>query len=152
MQVESTNYETRNKVKVIDLSFAYETDKGSYEVLRKINLDIAENEFFCIVGPSGCGKTTLLNIIACFERPDSGQVFVDGREVASVSSDRAFVFQQDAVFPWLSVSGNIEYGLRVRKIPKEARKKRVEQLIQRVGLQGFEEAYPRELSGGMRRE
>jgi len=139
-------------LKIENLSFSYDTKKGDYEVFKDINLDIYDNEFFCVVGSSGCGKTTLLNVIAGFETPKQGNIYVNGESIiGKVSHERAVVFQQDAVFPWLTVFKNIEFGPKVRKVLKSERIKKVNELIKFVGLNGFENSYPRELSGGMRK-
>lgn len=134
-----------------DLGFSYETRKGKYQVFRNLDLTVCSNEFFCIIGPSGCGKTTLLNILAGFEQPTEGQVTEDGEPINGVSPKRALVFQQDAVFPWLTVRKNIEYGLRFKEVAEDERRRKVQELVETVGLTGFEDAYPRELSGGMRK-
>jgi NitT/TauT family transport system ATP-binding protein len=134
-----------------NLGFSYETRKGKYQVFRNLDLTVRSNEFFCIIGPSGCGKTTLLNILAGFEEPTEGQVSEDGELINGVSPKRALVFQQDAVFPWLTVRKNIEYGLRFKDMSEEERRRKVRDLIEIVGLVSFEDAYPRELSGGMRK-
>ncbi|NLI41338.1 MAG: ABC transporter ATP-binding protein [Caldisericales bacterium] len=134
-----------------DLSFSYEIGKQKYTVFKNINLTVFDEEFFCIIGPSGCGKSTLLKVLAGFETPSSGKIFENEKLIDSVSYERAMVFQEDAVFPWLSVKENIEYGLKVRKVPLEIRKKIVDEYLELVGLKGFENAYPRQLSGGMRK-
>jgi ABC-type nitrate/sulfonate/bicarbonate transport system ATPase subunit len=134
-----------------DLSFAYETGKQKYTVFKNINLTVLDEEFFCIIGPSGCGKSTLLKVLAGFESPSSGKILENEQIIDSVSYERAMVFQEDAVFPWLSVKENIGYGLKVRKVPLEVREKNVNQYLDLVGLKGFENAYPRQLSGGMRK-
>lgn len=134
-----------------NLGFAYETRTGSFPVFQGINLEIRENEFFSVIGPSGCGKSTLLNVIAGFESPTEGSVKLGGQSISGISHERAMVFQQDAVFPWLTVSENIAYGLKVRGVPAEKRAARVAQLIAAVGLEEFARHYPRELSGGMRK-
>lgn len=134
-----------------NLGFSYKTRDGDYSVFRGVDLEIRENEFFCIIGPSGCGKTTLINVLAGFEFPTEGSVCEGNEEIKGVSHGRAVVFQQDAVFPWLTVFENIEYGLKVRKVPQEIRRQVVQRHIELVGLEGFEDSYPRELSGGMRK-
>jgi ABC-type nitrate/sulfonate/bicarbonate transport system ATPase subunit len=118
--------------------------------LDGIDLDIADNEFLTVLGPSGCGKTTLLNIVASFESASSGEVLLDGDAVRKPGPDRGVVFQEYALFPWLTVQQNIEFGLRERGMPKSARRERVRRQIASVGLSGFEQRYPQELSGGMR--
>ena len=118
--------------------------------LDGIDLDIGDDEFLTVLGPSGCGKTTLLNIIAGFDHPTSGDVRLDGEAILKPGPDRGVVFQEYALFPWLSVEQNIEFGLRERRVPKAQRRARVRDQIASVGLSGFERRYPQELSGGMR--
>jgi NitT/TauT family transport system ATP-binding protein len=115
-----------------------------------IDLDVGDDEFLTILGPSGCGKTTLLNIVAGFDHATSGEVKLDAEPVRKPGPDRGVVFQEYALFPWLSVEQNIEFGLRERRIPKAERTERVRKQIASVGLSGFEQRYPQELSGGMR--
>jgi len=118
--------------------------------LSSIDLDIGEDEFLTILGPSGCGKSTLLNIIAGFEQATDGEVRLDGQIIRNPGPDRGVVFQEYALFPWLNVVQNIEFGLRERGVPKAERKVRVTRQISAVGLDGFEDRFPQELSGGMR--
>ncbi len=118
--------------------------------LSSIDLDIGEDEFLTILGPSGCGKSTLLNIIAGFEHATDGEVRLDGQTIRDPGPDRGVVFQEYALFPWLNVVQNIEFGLRERGVPKAERKVRVTRQISAVGLDGFEDRFPQELSGGMR--
>src|SRR5262249_45555956 len=119
--------------------------------LRDIDVQVRENEFVALIGASGCGKTTLLNLIAGFFSPSSGSILIDSRPVTKPGSDRSMVFQDDAVFPWYTVYRNVEYPLRFKNLSEEERRRRVAELIALVGLQGREKAYPRELSGGMRK-
>ena len=119
-------------------------------VLNRVNLCVRSGQLACILGPSGCGKSTLLNIIAGFERPTSGCVLVNNRKIDGPGSDRGVVFQEDALFPWLSVRQNIGYGLvRAGRSQKEIREK-VCRFIQLVGLEGYSEFYQDQLSGGMK--
>jgi len=118
--------------------------------LSSIDLDIGEDEFLTILGPSGCGKSTLLNIIAGFEQATDGEVRLDGQTIRDPGPDRGVFFQEYALFPWLNVVQNIEFGLRERGVPKAERKVRVTRQISAVGLDGFEDRFPQELSGGMR--
>jgi NitT/TauT family transport system ATP-binding protein len=118
--------------------------------LSSIDLDIGDDEFLTILGPSGCGKSTLLNIVAGFEHATGGEVRLDGKIVREPGPDRGVVFQEYALFPWLNVTQNIEFGLRERGVPKEGRRNRVREQISAVGLDGFEDRFPQELSGGMR--
>ncbi len=118
--------------------------------LDGIDLDVGDDEFLTILGPSGCGKTTLLNIVASFETASSGEVRLDGEPVRRPGPDRGVVFQEYALFPWLTVQQNIEFGLRERRVRRAQRQERVRRQIATVGLSGFEQRYPQELSGGMR--
>ena len=139
--------------KIENLNFSYKgnREKSRYEVIRNLNLEIQDNEFICIIGPSGCGKSTLLKMLAGFEKPTSGTIIYNDQEVQNVGYERAMVFQEDAVFPWLKVKDNVEYGLKVRNVDQTERKKMVEKYIDMVGLKGFEHAWPKELSGGMKK-
>jgi NitT/TauT family transport system ATP-binding protein len=121
---------------------------GAVDVLRDITLDVREGELVCILGPSGCGKSTLLNIAAGFLTPASGEVSIDGQPVRGPDRRRIFVFQERGLFPWLTVDENIGFGLF--DVSASERRARVAHYVQLVGLQGFERAYPRELSGGMK--
>lgn len=118
--------------------------------LHEVNFSVEKNEFFSIVGPSGCGKTTLLNMLAGFERPTRGELKVDGELITQPGWQRAVVFQEYALFPWYTVSQNIRYGLRRKRLSEAEQRERVAHYISLVGLRGFESRYPRELSGGMR--
>lgn len=119
-------------------------------VLPGVSLTLEEGEFLALLGPSGCGKSTLIDILAGFTRPDAGRVLLRGREPDGPGPDRAVVFQEDALFPWLTARENITLGLRARKMPRAARRELAARLLARVGLAGREESLPRELSGGMR--
>lgn len=139
---------TKTKVRVEGIDMVFKRDGKSTSVLENINLEVAEGEFLCILGPSGCGKSTLLNTIAGFLSPTGGKVSIDGEAVSGPDPRRIFVFQERGVFPWLTVEGNIEFGLF--KASKAEKVRRVAYYIKLVGLQGFEKAYPQELSGGMK--
>lgn len=119
------------------------------KALRSIDLSVPEGELLCLIGPSGCGKTTLLNVIAGFASPTAGQVRFAGRVVGGPGPDRAMVFQDAALFPWLPVTGNIDFVLRMQRVPQSERREIGAQMISLVGLDGFEHAHPHELSGGM---
>jgi NitT/TauT family transport system ATP-binding protein len=123
-------------------------DGKSTQVLEDISLEVSEGEFVCLLGPSGCGKTTLLNTMGGFLSPTSGEVTIDGEVVRGPDPRRIFVFQERGVFPWLTVEGNIAFGLFHLNGPE--RRQRVARYIKMVGLQGFEKAYPPALSGGMK--
>jgi NitT/TauT family transport system ATP-binding protein len=112
-------------------------------------LSVAENDFITILGPSGCGKSTLLRIVAGLDRPSAGRVLLDGRAVAGPGADRGMVFQSYTLFPWLTVAENIAFGLTERGVPAPRRREIVAAYIDKVGLAGFENHYPKQLSGGM---
>lgn len=120
------------------------------QALDGVDLAVREGEFLCVLGPSGCGKTTLLNLVAGFIMPTTGSIRFDGRPIREPGPDRAVVFQDAALFPWLSVAGNIDVAMRMAGRPKHERVQTVHRLIEMVGLEGFENAHPHELSGGMR--
>lgn len=122
----------------------------SVHALQDINLQIHENEFVAIVGPSGCGKTTFLNIIAGLLPYREGRAMVDGVEIKGPGPDRGVVFQEHAILPWRTVNRNIGHGLELRRVPREERERRVQEYVDLVGLSGFEDRYPHELSGGMK--
>ncbi len=138
----------RTKLQAENIDMVFKTDGNSVSVLERINLEVREGEFVCLLGPSGCGKSTLLNIVAGFLAPTGGEVRIDGEAVRGPDPRRIFVFQERGVFPWLTVEGNIAFGLFKR--PKAEQKRRIAHYIKMVGLQGFEQAYPQELSGGMK--
>jgi NitT/TauT family transport system ATP-binding protein len=121
------------------------------QVLENIELEIPRGRFVSIIGESGCGKSTLLRMIAGLLTPTAGEVLHDGRQVRGIDPKLGFVFQQDAVFPWLTVEKNIEYGPRARGVPRAEREKLVAEWAELVGLTRFRKAYPKELSGGMRK-
>jgi NitT/TauT family transport system ATP-binding protein len=126
--------------------------KGERRVLalQDIDLTVAQHEFVAILGPSGCGKSTLLNMVAGFDRPTRGSVKVEGEEIVDPSPRRCVVFQEPALFPWLTVMDNVVFGPKNRRQPAAEYRPRAAQIIEQVGLRGFEASYPAELSGGMR--
>jgi NitT/TauT family transport system ATP-binding protein len=130
------------------MSFPGKQSGEEIHVLERINLEVREGEFVCIVGPSGCGKSTLLNIIGGFLAATRGEAIVEGQPVHGPDPRRVFVFQENGVFPWLTVRENIGFGLG-QKTDAE-RREIVAHYVEMVGLQGFERSYPRELSGGMK--
>jgi len=139
---------TETKLSAQHVQMVFTRDGKSTPVLNDVNLEVGKGEFLCIVGPSGCGKSTLLSTIGGFLSPSSGEVKIDGQVVSGPDPRRIFVFQERGVFPWLTVEGNIEFGLF--KLSRSERRSRVAHYIQMVGLQGFEKSYPAELSGGMK--
>src|SRR3990172_11444971 len=137
------------KIHVRDLSMSFPGTNGAViRVLENIDLEIAAGEFVCIVGQSGCGKSTLLNIVGGFLKPTSGEALIDGAPVRGPDMRRIFIFQENALFPWLTVKENVGFGLLRR--PKAEREETVAHYIEMVGLTGFERSYPHELSGGMK--
>ncbi len=119
-------------------------------VLEHINLSVHQHEFVSIVGPSGCGKSTLLRIMMGLVKPEDGEVYYHGNKISRVCEAMAMVFQTFALFPWLNVVENVELGLEGKPFSKEEKRKRVLDVVKIIGLEGYEEAYPRELSGGMK--
>ena len=142
--------ERRVKVKIDHVEKIYEGRKGKMIALNGIDLDIMENEFVCVVGPSGCGKSTLLNIIAGLLEPTSGAVYVDGNKVEGTGTERGVVFQQYALFPWLTVIKNVMFGLKLKGMSDDEARKVAMKYIKMVELEDFVDAYPKELSGGMK--
>ena len=123
-------------------------DRRTFVALGKMDLAVSAHEFVSIVGPSGCGKTTFLRIVAGLTKPDDGVVRVGGEQVRGPGRDRAVVFQDDALLPWLDVTSNIAFGLKLAGVPRAERTERAIALVLLVGLHGFEKAFPRQLSGG----
>ncbi|MGJ5202047.1 ABC transporter ATP-binding protein [Bradyrhizobium sp. HKCCYLR20261] len=117
--------------------------------LEPVALTIGNNDFVTILGPSGCGKSTLLRIVAGLDHPTSGKVLLDGSEVKGPGADRGMVFQSYTLFPWLTVRENIAFGLRERGVPEDKRNAIADRFIQQIGLKGFENHWPKQLSGGM---
>ncbi len=139
------------EVRRVSHEFRTVQSDSSFQVLNDINLTIRHNHFVTIVGISGCGKSTLLRIIAGLIAPTEGEVFLQGSVIKGPDANRGMVFQQDAVFPWLTVQKNIEYGSRIRGVNPSEISRNTQKWIKLVGLEGWEKAYPKELSGGMRK-
>ena len=135
------------KLVVENVSMTFGKEKKT-AVLSDVSLAIREGELVCLLGPSGCGKSTLLNIVAGFLQPTAGTVRIDGVPVAGPDPRRIFVFQERGVFPWLTVEGNVAFGLSA--LDAASRRERVAHYVGLVGLRGFESSYPHELSGGMK--
>ena len=139
-------------IQLSGLSKTFVTRKGrAVTALDNVNLSIAEGEFVTVLGPSGCGKSTILNILARITEPTSGTALIRGAEPSAAKYDIGYVFQQDTVLPWRNVAENIELALVIRGTPRQDRDRRVAKLVRLTGLQGFEQAFPAELSGGMRK-
>ncbi len=143
------------KLQIQDLGKVFTIDEGwgrSTEVtaLERVNFEVRGGEFVSLIGPSGCGKSTLLMIVAGLYEKTSGEVVLDGHQIRGTGFDRGVVFQEFAVFPWLTVSGNVRFGMRMKGIPKAERDPVVDRLLGLVELQGFRNVYPYRLSGGMK--
>mgnify|MGYP000451734742 CR=1 FL=1 len=136
------------KVSIQGVEKKYNTRKGEVVALNGVNFDIKENEFICVIGPSGCGKSTLLNIIAGLLEPTAGQILVDGKPIQGTGTDRGVVFQQYALFPWLTVKKNVEFGLKLKGLSKEECEAISMKYLKMVELEKFADSYPKELSGG----
>jgi NitT/TauT family transport system ATP-binding protein len=125
-------------------------DGNVVNALDRVDLVVRDGEFVCVVGPSGCGKSTLLNLLAGLDSPSEGEVFADGEIVRGTDPSRALIFQDAALFPWLTVQANVEFGLRMRNTPRAEREAESRRLLDMVHLQGFARAFVHELSGGMK--
>ncbi len=133
-----------------DLTLRYKTKGSELLALDRINLKVKPGEFLCIVGPSGCGKSTLLHLIAGLQRPTSGSVLIDNKPIAGPGTDRILIFQELGLFPWLTVAENIEFGMKMKGLPKAERKEKTEYYLRLVHLSQFSASYIHQLSGGMR--
>ena len=134
---------------ISDLSVSFESESGPREVLRDVNLSVGKSEFIALIGPSGCGKSTLLSVIAGLVAHDRGEIALN-LEGGPGKGGLGYVFQRDTLYPWRSVLSNVEFALEIRKVPKDERRDRAMEYIDRLGLRGFESYLPAHLSGGMR--
>ncbi|WP_027014328.1 ABC transporter ATP-binding protein [Comamonas composti] len=135
-------------IQAVSRSFAGPGGKST-QALLPVDFEVGENDFVTILGPSGCGKSTMLRIVAGLDFPSTGQVLLDGRAVTGPGADRGMVFQSYTLFPWLDVEQNIRFGLREKGVTAALQKERCDYFIAKVGLRGFENHYPKQLSGGM---
>ena len=133
-----------------DLGLVFKTNSSSLTVLEDVSFAVHPAEMLCLLGPSGCGKTTLLKVLAGFIRPSSGQALVRGNQVSAPGPERCVVFQEDALFPWLTVAENIAFGLKGKGLGRRQRKEMVDQYLSLVGLTAFASYLPTEISGGMK--
>jgi len=139
-----TKLQAKNIVK------SFDHNGNSVQVLDGINLNVEEGDFVCIVGPSGCGKSTFLNIIAGLEQPDSGEILLNGKSISTAGPDRTMVFQEGALFPWLKVIDNVEFGLKIAGIPKDERRQISQRYLDMMQLTKFADSYIYQLSTGMK--
>lgn len=137
-------------IRVDRVSMNYRTRNGSTEALRNLSLEIRAREILCIVGSSGCGKSTLLNLVAGFAQPSSGAIYLKGEPVTGVEPRCGMIFQEYALFPWLTVRRNVEFGMKLRGALPADRRATADRYLKLVSLEPFADAYPSELSGGMR--
>jgi len=137
-------------LEVKHVSKSYSENGKEFRVLEDVSFEVHDRDFICIVGPSGCGKSTLLREIVGLDLPTSGEIRFEGKPVQAENPRISMVFQSFALFPWLTVLENVELGLEAHKVPEEERRGKAKKYIDAVGLAGFENAYPRELSGGMK--
>jgi NitT/TauT family transport system ATP-binding protein len=138
------------KLSIRDVVKEYKGEHGVTVALNGVSLDIKENEFICVVGPSGCGKSTLLNILAGLHEATSGACYLDGEEIHGTDVKRGVVFQQYALFPWLTVKQNVMFGPQMKRLPRGQCEEIADRYIKSVGLEEFANSYPKELSGGMK--
>ncbi|NOQ23154.1 MAG: ATP-binding cassette domain-containing protein [Candidatus Aegiribacteria sp.] len=135
-------------LKVINLSKTYRESTGEVHALGPVSFEMETGEFLCFLGPTGCGKTTLLRTIAGLEKPDTGKVIIPSRS-GGEEPVIGYVFQQGALFPWMSIFANLEFPLKAKKIVKDSRREKVESMLEMMGLSSFASSYPHQLSGGM---
>jgi NitT/TauT family transport system ATP-binding protein len=140
----------QSQIKISQVNKVFSTGGNEVVALENINLDIKPGEFICLLGPSGCGKSTLLNAVAGFSLPTSGSILVDGKPVQEPGPDRGMVFQEYALFPWMTVEKNIAFGLEIKKQSNAEIKSKVDAMLEMLKLQDFRDRYPKDLSGGMR--
>ena len=153
MALDDSGSAIKIRARDVRMDFAIADERGRKQqiaALQDFNLDIREGEFFTLLGPSGCGKSTFLNVLAGLARKSGGSISIDGQPASGINREQGVVFQGYALFPWRTVLQNIEVGLEIRKIPKRERRETAEQFLHLVGLAGFGQRYPHELSGGMR--
>lgn len=142
--------QTPPKLRVQHISKSFQSKTGNVSVLEDVSLEIQQGEFVCIVGPSGCGKTTLLNIVAGLEKADTGELWSNGRKINGAGTDRVVIFQEAALFPWLNVIKNVEFGLKLKGVNGTQRRNTALEYLKMVHLTKFQNAHIHELSGGMK--
>ncbi|MDP2861833.1 MAG: ABC transporter ATP-binding protein [Desulfobacterales bacterium] len=138
------------KISIQGVTKVFPSKRADVMALKNLSLDVMDGEFVVIVGASGCGKTTLLNLVAGFDSASQGQILLDGQPVIGITPECGMIFQQYALFPWKTVQDNVEFGLKMKRIPKAERQEQAARFIDMVGLKGFEKSFPHHLSGGMK--
>ena len=138
-----------NDLRYENVTMRFEGRAGAVQALDPFEFHVDASEFLVIVGPSGCGKSTLLHLTAGLYKPPTGRILLGGEEIRDPGPDKAIVFQSFSLFPWKTVHGNIDFGLRINGMPEVERKEQIARAIRLIGLDGFENHYPRQLSGGM---
>ena len=138
------------QISIQHVNKVFKTDHSEVVALRDINIEIPQGQLVCLLGPSGCGKSTLLNAVAGFSLPSTGSILVDGKAVTEPGPDRGMVFQEYALFPWMTVAQNIAFGLKDKNIPAQQIADKVSSLLDKLKLGEFRDRYPKDLSGGMR--
>jgi len=141
---------TTSQITVSGVNKVFKTGEREVVALKDINLDIPNGQFVCLLGPSGCGKSTLLNAVAGFSLPSTGVIAADGKPITGPGPERGMVFQEYALFPWMTVEQNVAFGLGIKGMDKTAIRARVLQLLGKLGLADFRHRFPKDLSGGMR--
>lgn len=149
-QIGNVKKVTEKFMECRNISKEYTNERGTVRVVDRFELEVEENEFVVLFGPGQCGKTTLLKLLSGLELPSTGETLIHGSRVDGPDPERGFVYQTTALFPWLTVMGNVSFGPAVQGMKKEEREARAKKYIQLVGLEGFETSYPNQLSGGMR--
>lgn len=137
-------------VEIKNASKVFQTKAGSIAALKDVSLKIKPGEFVCFLGPSGCGKSTLLNMVAGLDQPTSGEMLCDGQPIRASGPDRAMIFQEAALFPWMNTLDNVEFGLRMQGMPAKERRETARRFLDMVHLRDFEQTYIHQLSGGMK--
>ncbi len=132
------------------VSKVFFSNNGEAKIIEQLDVEVQQNEFLVLFGPGQCGKTTAVNILSGLEKATTGEIYINNRKVFEPGPDRGVVYQSIALFPWLTVMGNVEYGPKVRGVSKNERQEKAQYFINLVGLEGFENAYPNQLSGGMK--
>ena len=149
---ERAEAKSEYKIEIHDVFFDYVQNKSKFAALKEINLNIKEGEFICVLGSSGCGKSTLLSLLSGLNHAKSGEILLDGKKIEGPGTDRAVVFQQYSLFPWLTVKGNVLFGIKQsgRKLGRKERSELADKYVESVGLSGAKDRYPSQLSGGMK--